>query len=171
MIFRWLSVNLRAERIRAVLGRLMAPLFVVLAGPLPLVGIAQTTAHGDIPAFRTPKLKGMNLYPARAITRRYVDPSPPWLHFHIHCAIDNGNMYVDGNVTNNSNQAVPGVVIYVVHHGTPIMRLTSDLSGDYHGAVALTASPIAAPPGTSWTPIYCAKPDVKVGTPSHVNAN
>lgn len=142
--------------------------FFVSAGTLPAVGTSQTMPYEDVPAFRIPQLRGMNMYPARAIINRHVVVrGVPWLHFHTHCAIANGNMYIDGSVTNNSNQAVPDVVVYFMHHGSTILQLTSDMAGGYHGAVPLSADAIAIvpSPGTEVTRFDCVAPNVRVGKP------
>ncbi|HEX5354491.1 MAG TPA: aspartyl protease family protein [Rhodanobacteraceae bacterium] len=119
-----------------------------------------------VSAFRTPLLQGMNMYPGRAIADRYVPPPPPWLHFHFHCAIYHGNVYIDGSVTGNFGRPVPDATVYIGHGSSAVMALTSSDSGHFDGVAALPAGPIATPANMTRTPIQCTLPRVKVGAPS-----
>ncbi len=126
----------------------------------------RTPSFEPISAFRTPLLQGMNMYPGRAIVGRYAPPPPPWLHFHFHCVIYHGNVYIDGSVTGNFGRPVPNATVYIGHGSSAVMALTSNDSGHFDGVAALPASPIAAPADMVRTPMQCTLPRVEVGTPS-----
>lgn len=124
-----------------------------------------------IPAFRIPRLKGMNLYPGYVIVDRYALPPPPWLHFHIQCAIYRGNVYVEGSFTGNFGRPISGETAYIGRGRSALGSFTSSDSGHFSGVVALPASPIATPAGMVRSPMQCTVPRVKVGTPSRAKVD
>lgn len=123
--------------------------------------------HRHESPFQIPKLRGMDMYPGDTVVDRYAPPPPPWLHVDIHCAIVDGNMYVDGTVTGNYGRPIPGAVIYQGRGDDVIGNETSSLSGQLHGIDPLTGDYVATPPQLSKFPLHCVTPAVKVGTPSH----
>lgn len=113
-------------------------------------------------------LSGMDLYPGEAVVDRYTPPPPPWLHVRIHCAIANGNMYIDGTVTGNYGRPISGAVIYQGFGGVVTGAETSSHSGQIHGVEPLTGGHVGVPPGLSKRPMECVVPNVKVGASSRV---
>ena len=132
----------------------------------PLASLSHPAPHHHRRPFQVPELKGMDLYPGDAVVDRYAPPPPPWLHVDIHCAIVNGNVYIDGTVTGNYGRPIPGAVIYQGHGDAVTGSVTSGQSGQIHGVEPLTGH-VVAPRELSRFPMYCVAPGVKVGTPSH----
>jgi predicted aspartyl protease len=131
----------------------------------PLASSPQTAPQR---AFRVPKLNGMDLHPGDAVVDRYIPPPPPWLHVKIHCAVVNGNVYIDGTVTGNYGHPIAGAVIYQGHGEVVTGKVTSGRSGQIHAVEPLTGGPVAAPPNLSKFPMSCVAPSVKVGSSSRV---
>ena len=132
----------------------------------PSVSLSHPAPHHHRRAFQVPELKGMDLYPGDAVMDRYARPPPPWLHVDIHCAIVNGNAYIDGTVAGNYGRPISGAVIYQGHGDAVTGSVTSSQSGQIHGVEPLTGH-VVAPRGLSKFPMHCVAPGVKVGTPSH----
>lgn len=144
---------------------------LLLMAPSPSAGLPHSTTPPRRRAFRIPALSGMNLHPGDVVVDRYVPPPPPWLHVHVHCAIANGNMYVDGTVTGNYGRPIPGEIIYQGRGGDVLGSETSSRSGQIHGVEPLTGGHVILPPGLRKFPLHCVAPNVNVGTPSHVTPN
>lgn len=140
----------------------------LLMAPSPFAGLPRSAPHSRPSAFRIPVLGGMDLHPGNAVVDRYLPPPPPWLHVRIHCAIADGNVYIDGTVTGNYGRPIPGAVIYQGVGDVVTGKVTSSRSGQLHGVEPRSGSQVRLPPGLRRFPMHCVAPNVNVGAPSHV---